>query len=118
MKVLKILGGSELISNSLLVFLKLNIKLKYGFYFFRGNSMKRTAAAIHNPTVKVSVPVRPDSLAFELLDDYKKDDVVSDPIHPDEITQELEALSKYDFLKKTIIVVQFHEIFLLLNFFK
>ena len=58
--------------------------------------MKRTAAAIHNPTVKVSVPVRPDSLAFELLDDYKKDDVASEPIHPDEITQELEALSKYD----------------------
>ena len=31
------MGGSELISNSLLVFVKLNIKLKYGFYFFRGN---------------------------------------------------------------------------------
>ena len=59
--------------------------------------MKRTASAVaYNPTIKVSVPVRPDSLAFELLDDYKKDDrVVSEPLHPDEITKELEALSKY-----------------------
>ena len=92
-EIKKYLGVSELISKSV-GNVENETKL---LIFFRGNSMKRTAVPAYNPTIKVSVPVRPDSLAFELLDDYKKDDVVSDPIHPDEITQELEALSKYDF---------------------
>ena len=98
MNVFKILGVSVNIFQNPLLVLKVEIETKKIILFFRGNSMKRTAAAQH-PTIKVSVPVRPDSLAFELLDDYKKDDVVSEPIHPDEITQELEALSKYDLNK-------------------
>ena len=70
--------------------------------FFRGNSLKRT---VPKPTIKVSVP-RPDSLSLELYDDDNKKDEenieiikkVPSAVLPDEITEELDALSRDDFM--------------------
>ncbi len=78
--------------------------------FLSGNSLLRTGTSSSNPTIKISRPPRPDSLTLE----FESEDVSatattttksrkgefrrvpSGAVLPEEITQELEALSQVD----------------------